>query len=276
MNTIKYRGQSVDGRSPDLWHDCPILGILEDPSLGYGFFDDFLDVETVATTKETSHGYVFLDAACTVIQAPDEVGGAIKLLTTDNNLEASVQRGFVGAPYVIAANQANGKKLWFEARVKLLLITTAKAGFFVGLAEEGSAAAAFMGDAGALSDFANKDYLGFWKDEDEVDLDVITNKATTDVILAADVHTLVADTYVKLGFKYDPDAIPSKRIKFYVNGTELSTYVGETANDGSTIYTRDTTNFPGGEEMSPIIDLNGAHDDDTNLYMDWWSCYQLR
>jgi len=82
------------------------------------------------------------------------------------------------------------------------------------------------------------------------------------------VATLVADTFIKLGFVYDPAAEPTKRIKVYVDGVEQSTYV--TATDIA------TATFPDGEEMAPMAYVSAASASDGILTMDWWRIAQLR
>ena len=81
------------------------------------------------------------------------------------------------------------------------------------------------------------------------------------------VATMVADTFMKLGFVYDPLAPTAKRITVYVDGVASTTYV-----TGTNIA---TATFPDGEEMSPIMHLKAAADDDFTLTADWVQCYQL-
>ena len=88
------------------------------------------------------------------------------------------------------------------------------------------------------------------------------------------VETLVADTYTRLGFVYDPDAPVKKKIRFYVNGVPQSTYVGEASGD-ATVYIQDTTNFPGGEEMGPVIALKMASANDLTVTLRKLRCVQL-
>jgi hypothetical protein len=187
------------------------------------------------------------------------------------------------APFVIPASSSTGKKLWFEARIKKTTITNSYAGVFCGLADETALAANFIADAGA--DFADNDLLGFWNDEthlndagttDGSSIHIVTQKtgAAFDTVLE-EAGYFVADTFINLGFKYDPTAPTETRIKFYVDGSELSTYIGETSAD-STCYITDTTNFPGGEEMTPILYISAASANDESVVIDWWRCAQLR
>jgi len=274
MNTIKYRGQVVDGHSPDLWHDCPILGIKEDPSLGFGFTDDFLDYENTATTVVNKSGTPTFSEASAAVRGSANAGGVLELFGTTDNTPCSLQRGGSdSAPFTIAIDAADGKKLWFEARCKISLLTTDYINFFVGLCEKNLATAAFM----TATDFINGGILG-WRTLEATPsiIHSIAQKSTAaydDIDATFDVF--VADTYIKFGLKYDPDAIPSKRIKFYADGVEQTTYVGQESGD-ATIYTGDETNFPGGLLLNPVFAAHSGNAADTLVSMDWWSCYQLR
>jgi hypothetical protein len=274
---ISHESQ-VSGHSGAIWGDCPFLEILNDPSVGYYWFDDFISDCATATTVANEHGYPVYEGDCTITSSSG-AGGALALFGTTDNEEAALQVGGVNSSiFVIPAASSTGKKLWFECRIKKSAITNSLGGFFVGLVGENAAAADFIADAGA--DFADVDLLGFWGDETDDSLGshvhVVTQKtgAAFDTIIDT-VATLEADTYVKLGFVYDPKAPSHKRIKFFVDGVEQSTYVGETTSD-ATVYITDTTNFPGGEEMSPMIAIKMAGAADMTVSMDWWKCVQLR
>lgn len=278
-NKIEVRDvNSSRGMSPAIWADCPKDEMVTDNSVGYFFMDDFLVVGD-PTTATCSGNYLMLDTGDSTITASPEVGGAIKLLVTTDNEDVGIKLGdATSAAFVIPAASSSGKKLWFEACIKKSVITNAYGGCFVGLADETALAANFIADAGA--DFADNDLLGFWVDETDDTLGshahVVCQKtgAAFDTIIDT-AATLVADTYIKLGFVYDPEAPVTKRIKFFVDGVEQGTYVGEGSAD-ATVYITDTTNFPGGEEMNPIAYVSAASGNDLSMYMDWWACAQLR
>ena len=278
---VEYKdNNSGNGMSPALWADCPRDEMAYDNNVGYFFSDDFLGFEDPTTAKAYGK-YLKLDTGDSTLGGSPEVGGAVKLLVTTDNEDCGIKLGdATSAPFVIPANSVtgSGKKLWFEARIKKSVITNAYGGFFCGLADETALAADFLADAGA--DFGDNDILGFWGDETDDTLGshvhVVTQKtsAAFDTIIDT-AATLVADTYVKLGMKYDPTAKAAQRIKFYVDGVEQSTYVGEASGD-ATVYIQDTTNFPGGEEMAPMLYLSAASGNDLSLYMDWWAVAQER
>lgn len=270
MQKVQYKGYTSGlGPSPAIWADCPVLDMLLDPNVGYHFWDDFLDAIQDPTTAKIYGKYLCLDTGDSTITATANVlGGAVALLTTTDNEDVGIRLG-TGSPFVIS--DSTPRKLWFECRVKKNAITDALGGFFVGLTDETALAANFIADAG--NDFADNDLIGFWNDEtdDSVGSHVhfvyqITGQAFVTKIDT--VATLTADTFVKLGFVYDPDAPEAKRIKVFVNGAEQSTYV-----TGTNIA---TNTFPDGEEMAPMAYVSSASASDTILTMDWWRCAQLR
>lgn len=266
------------GPSKSIWADCPVLEMIQDPGRGVYFFDDFLGLQDPTTAK--AYGiYLMLDTGDCTITASPEPGGAIKLFGTTDNEDCGIKLGdATSAPFIIPADSGSYGSLWFECRIKKSAITDALGGFFVGLADETALAANFIADAG--NDFGDNDLIGFWNDETDDStgshVHVVCQKTGADFDTIIDtVEELVADTYVKLGFKYNPTALASKRIAFFVNGVEQSTYVGEESGD-ATVYLGDTTNFPGGEEMAPIAYISQASNSDMTVTMDWWRCAQER
>ena len=276
-NKIQYRDPSDTTAypSPIIWADCPVNEMAHDPSTGFHYYDSFENYVSTATTVINASGYPVFEGSSTLDGTAGSSAGELAVFTTADNEGCSLQvGGTMGAPFVIPADSSGGK-LWFECRVKKENITDDKAGFFVGLAGEAAGTVNLIADAG--NDFGDFDLLGFWNDEGDADaFDIVTQKtsAAFDTILA-DAVTLVADTYIKVGFVYDPNGDNAKKIKFYSNGAELTTYVGKASGD-ATVYLADSTNFPGGEEMSLLITAKAAHADDHTVSLDWWRAAQLR
>ena len=277
-NYVQYRDptDTTAYPSPVIWADCPTAEMLHDPSVGFHWYDSFEDYVSTATTVINKSGYPVFEGSSTLDGVAGSSAGELAVFTTADDEGCSFQVGGTkGAPFVIPASRSGGK-LWFECRVKRSVITDDKCGWFVGLAGEAAGTVNFIADAG--NDFGDFDLLGFWADEGDGDsIDIVTQKtsAAFDTILA-DAVTMVADTYVKLGFVYDPnEPDPAKMIRFYKDGADLGTYVGLASGD-ATVYQEDTTNFPGGEEMSLLISAKAAHADDHTVTLDWWRCAQLR
>ena len=260
--------------SPVIWADCPTLEMMHDPSVGVHHFDNFHTYVSSATTIINPSGYPVFEGDSTIDGVAGSSAGEVAVQSTTNNEGASLQVGGTkGAPFVIPS-AGGGGKLWFEARVKVNSISDAVGQLYVGLAGEAAGTADFGVGEGDIGDF---DVLGFLRHEEDGDqFDIITQKtgAGFDTI-KADAVTLVADTYVKLGFVYDPNADSGKQITFYENGADLLTYVGKESGD-ATVYLGDTTNFPGGEEMSLLVSSHAESGADNTITMDWWRCAQLR
>lgn len=268
---VKYTGRNSDkGLSPALWGRIP-LSKMVDPNSGKFVFDDFLTFGgTVATNVGTyaSGGGAYLsyeDTGGSIAQLATSVLGEVKLTTdTTDNDEVWMQPG--GAASVLGAisnTAGNDCLLIFEARVKLSHITSGNA--FVGLSEEALAAADTITDADALAD---KDLIGFAQLAADLDaFQFVYRKAGQSVVQVEDVaHTIVADTYVKLGFVYDPLAPAAKRITIYVNGTDIGVYVTATNIAAAT--------FPNAEELNALFGVKNGAAAAKALTVDWWAFFQ--
>lgn len=280
MPTSQYRGETAltaEKPSVEIWHDLNMTRVLNEPGYAIGFFDDFEPAGTMATTVVNAHGYPVIDATSATITGTSVAGGGLLLFNSTADEGLALQRGAItSAPFIIPAATVQGtsKKLWFECCIKKELIANDLHGIFVGLAGANSSAVDHIDNAG--TDLADVSCIGFWAKEADGDIwDAVCQKAAADFDdIIADVATAVADTYIKLGFVYDPDAPVTKRIKFYVDGVEQSTYVGEASGD-ATVYLRDTTNFPGAVGMSPLIASKDGDNADFDVTLKWWRCYQL-
>jgi hypothetical protein len=118
----------------------------------------------------------------------------------------------------------------------------------------------------------DKDFIGFHVDEDTpTAIDFKYNKASaggvTTVLAAA--GTLAADTWVKLGFVVDMlESNHLRRVKAYVDGVELGTYVTNAAYETAAA-------FPTGEELHAIFGGKNNNAAKTNR-IDWIRIAQLK
>lgn len=281
VNTIFHQqnttADSSRKQSPAIWGDCPWLAILEDPGVGYGHFDDFMcayDAGTITSVTNIGPYEMFGESGGSITGAVNVLGGALNLVAgTTGDADVIVTLGG-GAPFVIASAAASARKLWFEARIKISSIADDIGSFFIGLAEEDRAAAAGLITAtqGTTVDsaLADIDMLGFWHpDTDAALVHVAYGKASaTAQKLTDSFHTMVADTFFKVGFKFDPAAPTTERIKFYLNNVESSTYVTATQLEAST--------FPDGEELTLVAGVvNDDGSTDFTMAIDWWKIAQL-
>lgn len=240
--------------SPAIWDRLPMedvfSGKFKHKFENFYNWGGILDSDVSATVGtyvgDAGHWYSYQDSTDTAAQLATDDNGvlAISIAATDNN-ESWIQAGSATSVSVTPRTKANnGQSILFEARVNM---STLVGNMFVGLAEEGSAVANFIADAnGGLAD---KDYIGFLVDEDAPTVcRFVYHKASgTAVNLSSSAHTFVADTFVKLGFVVDMDDYNhAQRIKAFVNGVDIGAY-------GTNTQYENTTDFPTGEELSPIF-----------------------
>ena len=181
-----------------------------------------------------------------------------RLRWTDNN-ETYLQFGAGGsdtaAPFVIT--DSNGKPVFFEAYVAAA--EHADEGVFVGLAEEGAAAANFLVDnTGAVAD---KDFIGFniltatpaaWN--------VTWKKAGQTVQTVAGV-AVNADDYHIFSFFFDG----ASTVYFYVDRVLVSTQALTSA-----------ATFPSGQALAPILAVKTGEGTAKSLNVDYIKVWQAR
>ena len=239
----------------------------------FGFFDNFHSFQA----NSLDGPYLILESAgCTVEQIADTATekGLVQLALDGNaeDDEAILQWGRgLGAPFKLADND-----LAFECRLSLSAITAAKWSVGVGLGEVGMGAtdAMFTDAAQALAD---KNFLGFVSlNAEGADIDAAYKAdgqtyqdGATKTKLNA-LHTAVAATYVKLGFRYR--AHP-KKVEFYVDNALPG---GNITPARLTAAEIDAATFPDDVFLAPIICAKDAAGDTAlNVKLDWWACAQM-
>lgn len=268
-----HRDANGTGLSPRLW--SRVTGSIMEGDGSKRLFlvgDDFASVKNADTYTDlySEHGYTsYIDTGGTLLGLADENGGVLAL-TTDGTDEDEIwlssgdgtqQLGQIsdtaGADYITA----------FEIRYKINTIANAAMSHFVGLASPGLAAANTMVDAtGVLK--ATSAFIGF---RTLLDGDAIsfTYQAASQTVQdkISGVHVPVADTFVKLGFLYDPYAVTEKRIKVFVNNVEQSTYV-----TGANIA---AATFPDAEALAFLAGYKNTTAVAGELAIDWWAFAQV-
>jgi hypothetical protein len=281
MSQLSYTPASDTNRepSPIIWHDFPHDEVRED-AVGLEFWDDFRGGVGAVSSKiggwNDWETYEDTNTTILVLEGTSAAtkGGIVRLslpASSGDNLECAMQAAAgSGGPFFIGNTAGAAFPLWFEIRYRISTVTNGKCGAFMGLAQGNSPANNFMGDGGGLADFADADYIGFFRDEDDGDaIDVIHNIAGgTDTTLISDADTLAANTWYKAGFKYLPLNGAAKQITFYFDGVAATTYATTT-----TINTAGT--FPENQGLSPIIAFKNAADAAATLDIDWVRCAQV-
>lgn len=195
---------------------------------------------------ERAHYLSYEDTGDTIAQIETNRNGAVVITSaaTDNN-ESWLQPGDTKSVCgIISTTAGDNKMLAAEFRVKIGVL--AETGFFMGLSEEGLAAAdTLVDDTGAL---ASKDMIGFHCPMHATApvINFVWRKAgQTAVTLISTLKTVVADTYYNLGFVYDPTAPDSRKITVYLDNAEQTTY--------GTAAQLALATFPNGEELNVLM-----------------------
>lgn len=251
------------GPSGVIWGDFNAAHVLEDPSRGMLFYDDFLVAGTANMTSAyqnslgqwSSYGY----AGAQMNDAQLE-GGVIKI-GSDGDNEGVAMLGAAGSfRFITTSTKALNGKMWFECRVARSSVATAHMEFFVGLMaptlSSGLPAAAqpitttddTLMTAGDLFGFhcvggsatrGGPTEVGVAFELASGTINYPTNLTT---LMASTGNTvLAANTYVKLGWIFDPAAqygivtSPTARqttgqtrrklVRFFVNGLEAPTFL---------------------------------------------------
>lgn len=286
---VLHRGanKASAGPSPGLWQR--MSGGIDSPDGGHGneFFDDFLNfypvtLTTVAGQLQPGNGYfMFTDVDATagfIKPLVGTTGGVIRMSSSTDSADGADHdtvltcQGNVATQAVISDTAGSDKKLIFEARWKVSSITDAAGSFFMGMTEFGLAATNTPIQASTPQVISDDSAIGFFIGEDDNDaLDIVYRKNGSAIKSLFTYGTaLVADTYIKTGFVYDPKAEASKRITFYIDGAEQGTYVTATQIASSTSPT-----FPDAVALVMTAACKGSVDAVPALLdMDWWGFWQ--
>lgn len=252
MRKTMYRGNNAGrGISGNIWYDCNFLEMLWDNNMGTILDDDFTQA------LEATHGWAVGGTNNTATFLATEINGVMQIGATGaDNDEGWLTSGNNEAGMVKFADAAP-RRVWFEARIRLPSI--ADQGVFVGLAEEGLAAAAtLIDDTGAL---ASKDMVGFHIDTDApstIDA-VYRTAAAAATVHSAGVQTAVAATWYKLGMRYGLD----DKLQYYVDGVKKGDPLDVSAN---------TTLFPDDEELAVLIGVKTGEAVVKYIDVDWVRC----
>lgn len=229
-NITRHQSEDSVGRGPSvaIWGD--ISEWYSDMYAGRAIilFEDFARLFTAASTVVKNGIYTFQDTG--VLIGGDSVAAntvnELGVLLQSNaavNEEGHVQFGTgAGAFRISGADGAKGQ-VCFEARIKVNSITANARYSFFGLGTGTVAANYLVDDTGALK--SDEDFIGFRADaQTAAGLDTVFQKSGQAIQeVEANSATLVADTWTKIGFRYDPAEVnAAKKIRFYQDGTEIS------------------------------------------------------
>ncbi len=264
--------------SPAVWGNCPWDDIQKGLLSGIAIGDEFVNADDEDGVDTNYLRYI--DTSNTIrILVPDTTalatgsrGGVLRLATdaTDNDSPIiQYQHANGTAPFLIGNTAGAAWPLWFECRIRKSSITDNQAAFFVGLAQVGAAA-----NDGLLEDNTGDlvnsiSAIGFRALHDngeELDFVYQDGGQTAPTEVMANITSMVASTWIKLGFVYNPAAEASKKIKIFVNNREQSTYI--------TTTNIDATTFPENDAMTFVFGLKNGEGTATTADIDWWRCAQ--
>lgn len=271
QHTRKYSPASNRIYSGALWKDFPFI----EAQFGDGaklITDDFTNCPVFATTVSQRGYYTYQDTGVTMKGLA--TAGNIGVLEVagndaDNDEGVLVTGGNTTGDFLISTTSPDDLLLVFECRLKKASIANNAAAFFIGLSEEATAAAnALVDDTGAVAD---KDYIGFSVLQAAGSkVQAVYKKAgQTAQTNYADIGTMVADTYMKLGFVYNPGDPQGRFIRWFVDGVEQKTSYVTAANLAA-------ATFPNGEELAMQFATKvGTDMAESKLQLDWWACGQV-
>lgn len=251
--------------SKALWKKCPYFELSHGLRDGFTFFDNFLgnfiqaaNVANTATTVPQPWA-AFTGATADTIAvdvSPTDAVGAAKLIATTAQESAQLalySGGLLAAP-IPALSATN--RVWWEARVKTDSITTQNNGFYAGLNLIGKVVT--LGTLATLGDAVSAwDHIGFMKQAVTAPSKIQTVMGNgTSTIVNATAGTLVANTYVNLGFSWDG---PGNIGRWFINGAADSTSVNISS-----------TQFPAGSNLClQFGNQAGTTGTAFTLYIDW-------
>lgn len=267
--------------SPKLWRGFgaptnmnPSGSSYQSPSgnNAFGFFDDFHTFN--ATTLDGPYAHL-LTAGCTAaLAASTATEKGVLALAVDGNAandEAVLKWGGTAtAPFFLA-----NKDLCFEARLAVSAITAAKWSVALGLGQANMIVTdgLFVDTTGALAD---RNFLGFSKLVAEAgvfdgaykaDGQTYQDGATKTKLNA--LHTAVATTYVKLGFRFNASR---RMVEWFVNGEVPG---GNVSPARLTATELDAATFPDDVFLAPILGIKDIGGDAAlSISIDWWACAQ--
>ncbi|MEE9597968.1 MAG: hypothetical protein V3V96_14440 [Acidiferrobacterales bacterium] len=246
-----------------LWDEIPWDQIQAGEREGWVFHDDFINMPNLSVDADLHKYAAFIDTNATITQGvANEFGEVVLLSDAGENIGANLTTGGQtgGLSKFILQATAVPHTIAFEARMKT---STLVGSVYIGFSEEGlGTTEGILSNTGTLSD---KNHIGFLVPEADPDgLDFVYNKESgaAPTTMIADIHTMVADEYVKVGFIYNYKNAAAKQIKVYKNGVRNATFVTKALIDN-------TTNFPGGEEMGLAMAFKNVTDI-KNFTVDWW------
>jgi hypothetical protein len=270
-NYVRYRGETGRSPSPKIFGDMAKL--QHDSYLGKCIFlwDDF-GFNAVHATAQASGGWYTVQDTGVTVEGQSAVSdlalelGVLEVIHdgTDND-EAYIQFGS-GNMFRMANSAGNTGRCGFEMRLKTNTIADDGMAFFAGFGSTIVAANYLVDNDGTL--VTTESFVGFRRLQDDGDkVDTIYQEASqTLATVLANAATLVANTYINLGFVYNPNFPDATQVRFYVDNVESNTYITRTNMDAAT--------FPEDIGLQPMFLCKIGTATAFTAQLDWVAAYQ--
>lgn len=245
--------------SPGIWTRLDALSERDGRTVG--LWDDFVGFGKTWGTTEGNYTpyYKTFGSSGAAATDGDAVGGVLVMTEATENEGMAI--GTHGLPFQIINT---GGMLGFEARIKCSTINDAAGGMFVGLMDQQTYAVGIPITTGGVI-LTTGNFVGWYRIEADGDmLDAICQEnGETLVTVKADAHTLVADTWVKVGFLFEPE---KKLVTYFKNGVPLAETKAVSDTAGSA--------FPNDVRLGMCFGFTSGATTPSVWSMDWWKCYQ--
>lgn len=182
-----------------MWTGVPNLG--SGNTTTHQFFDDFEKSLIGATSWVVTE-----DDAADTQAVSDAQHGEMVLTCKATTDDDACQIQWAQETFLLTA----GKRMWFEAKVKIVPADVTNVDFFVGLCQKE--------DLTGVADNHPATGIGFFKTDGATAIKLCSSDGGTDTDSAASLATLVTNTYITLGWFFDGGASGTGTITPYVNG----------------------------------------------------------
>jgi hypothetical protein len=240
---IVEKGIIGPGDISPIWKAAPDLANA-DPNYAFGLFDDFLNYLT------TMNGWTTAGTGPTIASDESLPGGVVLLTSSGTDNQAAI----LGRT-IEEFSLETGKKLYFEARVKIAELNTDDTNIFVGLTQGTLADAVPLIDDAGGEVVADDDLIG-WVKSDGGTVWTAFSADGAAAYESTECNTRDAN-WVRLGFVADPT-----QIDFYI--------------DGGLVASHTTTLPTAGEEMTAAIIVKCGSANAETMQADWIKIIQER
>lgn len=226
--TLKTTESTGPGPSANLWGHWlnRTRGAQDFTEDGVQFFENFCNFGVGSGTVYKGYG-IHLDSGTTIQEIATEIGGVVRFSTdtTDNNSCELCTGGNQGTLVKIPAG-TGGDMVIFEERFRVSQITNTY-DWFGGLTDKGCAV-----DNGVFTDAdasADKNLIGFRVVATAGNALEFVYKASGQTLqTTTGLKTLVANTWYRCGFVYNPRQAANKRLMVYIDNADTGTAFTQT------------------------------------------------